>query len=80
PDRFIRAAFERILTRKPTAQELADCMSFLEERTISYTNEKAQIANTNDPECKQPAIVPALRAKENLVHVLLNHHDFVTIK
>jgi hypothetical protein len=80
PDRFIRAAFERILTRKPTAQELADCLSFLEERTISYTNEKAQIANANDPECKQPAVVPALRAKENLVHVLLNHHDFVTIK
>jgi hypothetical protein len=27
-----------------------------------------------------PASDPALRARENLVHVLLNHHEFVTIR
>jgi len=23
---------------------------------------------------------PALRARENLIHVLLNHHEFVTVR
>ena len=27
-----------------------------------------------------PASDPALRARENLVHVLFNHNDFVTIR
>ena len=28
----------------------------------------------------KPAADPRLRARENLVHVLLNHNDFVTIR
>jgi hypothetical protein len=29
---------------------------------------------------RRPALDPHLRACENLVHVLMNHHDFVTIR
>ena len=32
------------------------------------------------PKAKLPAADPALRRRESLVHVLLNHHDFVTIR
>ncbi len=28
----------------------------------------------------KPSADPALRARENLVHVLLNHNDFLTIR
>jgi hypothetical protein len=27
-----------------------------------------------------PAASPDLRARENLVHVLMNHHEFVTVR
>jgi hypothetical protein len=77
---FTTAAFERVLSRPATPQEQAECLLFLKERTSNYLKEKPQQATASDPEGQQPASDPALRARENLVHVLLNHHDFVTIK
>ncbi|MFL5245031.1 MAG: DUF1549 and DUF1553 domain-containing protein [Gemmataceae bacterium] len=77
---FTTAAFERVLSRPPTPQEQAECVLFLKERTSDYQKEKPQQAAASDLEGQQPASDPALRAKENLVHVLLNHHDFVTIR
>jgi hypothetical protein len=79
PGQFTTTVFDRILSRKPTSEELADCVAFLQERTASYSKESSH-PPTSDPECKQPAVVPHMRARENLVHVLLNHHDFVTVK
>ncbi len=35
---------------------------------------------TEDPAGNAPAADPGLRRRESLVHVLLNHHDFVTIR
>jgi hypothetical protein len=40
----------------------------------------AESAQANDMDCKVPAPDPVLRRRESLVHVLLNHHDFVTIR
>jgi hypothetical protein len=80
PDKFTLTVFERILTRSPTSEELADCLAFIKERTASYSKESAHGATAGDPEGKQPSPDPAIRARENLVHVLLNHHDFVTVK
>ena len=37
-------------------------------------------APARDLDYKVPAADPALRRRESLVHVLLNHHDFVTIR
>ena len=35
---------------------------------------------TDPDDMTRPSAEPALRARENLVHVLMNHHDFVTIR
>jgi hypothetical protein len=67
---FVTAAFERVLSRPPTGEELTECAAFLEQQTQRYTDSRAQAPGTD----------PALRARENLVHVLLNHNDFVTVR
>ena len=67
PEAFVRSAFETILGRPPSGEELALGVRFL---------------------AKQPALLAAwqvsapasARARENFVHVLLNHNDFVTIR
>jgi uncharacterized protein DUF1553 len=61
---FTVAAFEQVLTRTPSEAELNECLAFLQQQTERLAS---------SPE-------PALRAREELVHVLLNHHDFVTIR
>ena len=53
-DAFVKASFETILGRTPSAEEQAVGVRFLAAR--------------------------AERARENLVHALLNHNDFVTIR
>lgn len=55
--KFITAAYERVLSRKPTKEEAKLCVEFL----------------------KTPG-KDAGRARENLVMVLYNHNDFVTIR
>jgi hypothetical protein len=67
PESFVRAAFMQVLARNPTPEEIAECTAFLKEQS-----EKRSAT-------PQAADVP-LRARENLVHVLMNHHDFVTIR
>jgi hypothetical protein len=52
---FIQAAFQTVLGRPPSADELATSERFLQRQ-------------------------PAEQARESLVHVLLNHNDFVTIR
>jgi hypothetical protein len=78
---FIRAAFEQVLTRAPHAEELASCGAFLQRQTAALA-EPARL--TKRPSGAAGAIAPAadpgLRARESLVHVLLNHQDFVTVR
>ena len=63
---FIAAAFETILTRPPSEQEKALSLQFLS--TQRHTLTEAKIAD------------PIARSRESLVHGLLNHNDFVTIR
>ena len=80
-DRFIEAVFRRILGRSAAAQEQAMCREFLVEQRRMLANPeqltrfesggKPQVAASDDP---------ALRSRENLVHVLLNHNDFVMVR
>jgi hypothetical protein len=79
PVSFTTAAFEQILSRPPTAEELAECVAFLQRQTQRYSESKAG-PPTAANEVRLPATDSALRARENLVHVLLNHHDFVTVR
>jgi hypothetical protein len=79
PTAFTVAAFERVLSRPPTADETAACVDFLKEQTRRHAEAKDPPAPL-DPDGKAPASDPALRARENLVQVLFNHNDFVTVR
>jgi hypothetical protein len=63
---FVRAAFETVLASVPTAAEQAEC-----EQALKQWVELAR-------QHKVPNPVP--RARANLVHALLNHNDFITIR
>jgi len=71
---FASAAFEHILARPATPAELDECANFLATRSAAYQANPAPVANAGS------AADPALRARENLVHVLFNHNDFVTVR
>jgi hypothetical protein len=66
--RFIESAYVRILGREPTAAEAVECTSGL-DRLATAIGSASQ--GTSPPEA---------RARSALVHVLLNHNDFVTIR
>jgi hypothetical protein len=77
---FVSAAFERVLARVPTEDERAACEAFLASQARRLA-EPAKLAQFDGPgEPVAPAIEPHLRAREGLVHVLINHGDFVTIR
>jgi hypothetical protein len=57
---FITAAFEQVLTRQPTRDEMSECLAYLKNRNQGI----------DAPE----------RARKSLVHVLMNHNDFVTVR
>lgn len=63
---FIKSAFSLILGSEPTANELGECQDALKELRDIAIGEKKPDAG--------------LRARINLVHALLNHNDFVTIR
>jgi hypothetical protein len=77
---FIESAFEQVLSRSPSDAEHAECLAFLKERTQTYAKEGPKSLDGPETDGKAPANHPALRARENLVHVLFNHHEFVTIR
>jgi hypothetical protein len=69
--RFIVSAFERILGRSPGAAEAGACAAALARLAGTFTAEAAQPA---------PGPTPEGRARSALVHVLLNHNDFIMIR
>jgi hypothetical protein len=76
---FVVAAYERVLSRPPTPQEKEECVNFLKEQTERHAATRGP-AVPPDADGKTAASDPALHARENLVHVLLNHNDFVTVR
>jgi hypothetical protein len=56
---FVVAAYETVLSRTPTDEEVSVCVEFLQDDEAS---------------------ADSLQAKQDLVQVLLNHNDFVTIR
>ncbi len=78
---FVRAAFERVLGRSPTSQEQAACEGYLIAQAKRLSDRSRLTPFTAGPASSVlPASDPAQRAREDLVHVLLNHNDFVTIR
>lgn len=77
---FIGEAFTRVLGRTPTAEERNRCAEFLEEQAALFAKPEKLTPFPAGPAVVAPASDPALRAREDLIHVLLNHNDFVTIR
>jgi hypothetical protein len=80
-DAFVAAAFEHVLGRAPTQEEVSACGEFLATQARRFA-----VGTGMTPFPKSPASVvrpvgdPLLRAREDLVHVLFNHNDFVTVR
>ncbi len=87
PGAFIQAAFNTVLGRPASAEELATAERFLGRQSALYGDpahltllakpEKSEIADAAVSKASPDATA---RARENLVHVLFNHNDFVTIR
>jgi hypothetical protein len=77
---FVRAAFEQVLSRSPSQEELAVSTTFLARQTeLFQAADPARLNNQADGGVP-PSSDPAQRARENMVHALLGHNDFVTIR
>ncbi len=77
---FIQAAFEQILTQSASEQELSACLRFLEQNTQLVQATAPSVFPAGGQSKQPPSTVPHQRARENLVHVLLSHNLFVTIR
>lgn len=78
---FVESAFRRMLVRQPTAEEAAACREFLtaQQERLSNPENLTSFATVSKKETALPAD-PKLRARANLIHVLMNHNDFVTVR
>ena len=78
---FVRLAFKQVLARSPSDDELMVCRSFLKEQATmlsspaSLSDSGGKIASS-----VEASEAPQMRARENMIHVLINHNDFVTVR
>jgi hypothetical protein len=78
---FVGAAFEQVLGRPATTEERTRCERFLHEQAALLKNPARLTAFPPGADAVvAPAADPVRRARENLIHVLFNHNDFVTIR
>ncbi|WP_197440554.1 PSD1 and planctomycete cytochrome C domain-containing protein [Polystyrenella longa] len=83
---FVDQAFERILSRPATEAERFASIKFLRQQRelFTTTEEPLIVPPTEDEEPAAaetlPATEPAARARENLIHALFNHTDFITVR
>jgi hypothetical protein len=77
---FIAHAFRRLLGRPPTGEETKACLEFLDSQSklLGGASKLTTFAGTAGLALTPAADAPS-RAREGLVQVLLNHHEFVTI-
>jgi hypothetical protein len=80
-DAFLTAAFERALARGPSDDERILCRDYLSREREAVSDPSRLSPFTGESNCPvPPSTDPAQRARENLLHVLINHTDFVTIR
>ncbi|MBI5760750.1 MAG: DUF1553 domain-containing protein [Planctomycetales bacterium] len=78
---FIHAAFEHVLSRPPRPEEVAACERFLRTNTdLHRSGPKTTFSAAAGPNVTAAASDPHQHARENLIHVLFSHNDFVTIR
>ena len=78
---FVLAAFKRVLARVPSADEEIESLKFLKQQTqLLKDSTKLTKFKSGDVSEVPAAGNPSLRARESLVHVLINRNEFVTIR
>ena len=81
----VDAAFRRILSRGPTDDERGECLAYLSQLDAASGEEGKSDVPTEafsgaTAGTSQPATDGELRRLEELCHVLVNHHEFVTVR
>lgn len=79
-DRFIEMVFVRVLCRDPTESELTACRRFLSRHPQSIQESASEPYPAANPGITASSSNVRERAMANLIHVLLNHNDFVTVR
>ena len=81
-DAFVTAAFERILGRCADCRRTSHLPGIPQHpgQPACRPRRPDRYSQPGHPSTVPPAADPAHRAREDLVHVLLNHNDFVTIR
>lgn len=81
-DPFIDEAFLAVLSRPAREDERGVCRAFLADQQALFERNVAKLTEvaSDVADVGRPAADRALRSRENLVLVLINHHDFVTIR
>jgi hypothetical protein len=74
---FIVAAFEQVLSRPPSEQEIGLCQAFLDRQAALF---QKNAAAARGEATVGPAPDPTMRARESLVRVLFSHDDFVSMR
>jgi hypothetical protein len=77
---FVAAAYRRVLGRRPSEAETAECLAFLERQAKLLSDPKALTKFGGGGTSTAPSPDPAQRARESLALVLLNHHEFITVR
>ena len=78
---YVQQAFLQTLSRPPAKDELNVCLQFLTDQAATLSDRsKLTTLRGGEPPKVKAAADPHDRARENLVHVLMNHNDFVTIR
>ena len=82
PQAFVQAAMEQVLARPATDEELKLCVEFLAQQEEFFTQNQSRLTAVaaSAADGSQPTADPRVRSREQLVHALLNHNDFVTIR
>jgi mono/diheme cytochrome c family protein len=76
---FIEAAYQHLLSRFPSPEELAASLTLLEQQRAVYQADSAGEGPAAD-DGGRPSLDAAMRARESLCHALLSHHDFISIR
>jgi hypothetical protein len=78
---FVTAAFEHILGRAPLEKEQGACERFLvRQRSLLSEPARLRAFPRGGSPGVQAAANPADAARAHLVHALLNHNDFITVR
>ncbi|MFO0927595.1 MAG: DUF1553 domain-containing protein [Gemmataceae bacterium] len=78
PVAFVHAAFESVLARSPSNEELAVATGFLARQEASASPRLRFVAGV--PRDDAPVARPSRPRPENLLIALFNHTDFVTLR